>query len=364
MSGRTAFDHIQLPYMGGQTAEIARRLAPYYHSVFMPATGDDQVRSLVAEGCYYRPFAASQDLSLVDVHSMDDCLARLNSKRKNDIAQAVRKARNQGIEVSMGVFRRDSRSFADLYEWYFEAYRPYAAIHFPNTYKYMFAEDLNLSLLDPHHNFVLLRAKRGSEIVGASFLAHVPLPPYCSTSSLERAFPGDGVPGDLLQMYVLSSWHPEIGNINTFLYYCMIEWAISRGYRFFSFGRENIVLPPGPYLNVLGSKRSWKTTTVLHYEADSQIVWCNKAAMLYLGDDYYIFHSDLENYFLSYFANEGSIPKILSHWLEGDPYIRKQVYTRNRRTFSYLEKRQQRWKNTALVLCNPDASEQTRVDCA
>jgi hypothetical protein len=363
MFKKNLFDFIELPYMGRQTADIARRLAPYYHCVLIPASDESLVRSLIAEGYYYRPCATSQDLSLEGFRSIEDCLNRLNSKRRNDISQAVEKARKHDVRVSIDIFRRDGKSFADIYSWYFDTYRPYASMHFPNSYKYMFVEDLNISFLDTQHSFVILRAILGSAIVGASFLSHIPCARYQSFSSFDTAFSVADRSGDVLQMYVLNSGHEQIGNINTYLYYCMIEWAIKQGYRFYSFGRENILRPPGPYLNVLASKRSWQTTTVLRYEPGSQIMLYNKKALLHLGMDYYLFHFDLQRYYLIYFANTGAIPKILSQWLEGDTYIRKLVYTKNRETFSYLEKRAGRWKNTVVSLRNSDAVEQSSFNC-
>lgn len=364
MAKRTAFDVIEIPYAGPQTAEIARRLAPYYHCVFAPPPDRELSKSLIAKGFYYRPNSTSQDLLLENVRSIEDCLGNLNSKRRNDILQAVQKARKLDLEVSIDVFPRDHKSFADIYSWYFDTYRPYASIHFPDTYKYTFIEELNLSLLDSLHSFVLARAMRGSEIVGASFLSPVPYARYQSWTSFNSAFSAADKSGDVLQMYVLSSGHKEVGNINTYLYYCLIEWAIERGYKLFTFGRENLVLPPGPYLNVLASKRSWQTTTVMRYETGSHLVLCNKKALLHLDADYYLFHSDSENYYLTYFANTDAIPKILSQWLEGDVYIRKLVYTRNRETFSYLEKRASRWKNTVITLFDPSATEQDSLTCA
>jgi hypothetical protein len=363
----TSFEYIELPYCGAQTAELARRLSPYYHCVFFPFSDESQIEPLAAQGFYCRPSIASQDLSLAEFESIEQCLASLPAKRRNDITQSVRKAEDNGIEVSVEVFRHTYEGFRDIYSWYFDVYRPYAATHFPNKYKYDLIEDLNADLLSRYryNPFVFAKARWNGKIVGGSFLRHIPSRQYGLNSSFLQAFPGEVGQGDVLQMSMLNSGHEPVGNINTFLYYCIIDWCIKQNYRVYSFGRENLMLPPKEYLNVVGSKRSWGTTTVLERDAVSlQFVLCNREALLHLRSDYFIFHWTPDSYQLIYFANSEDIPKALSQTLESDSYINKRVYTRKSSVFSYLEKRSHRWSNAGIILYDSCGKEEASITCS
>ncbi len=363
MFGGVPFDYVVLPYCGAQTAQIARRLLPYYHCVFISCVDESQIESLCAEGFYYRPRSVSQDLLLEGSSSIEEHLQRLKAKRRNDILQSVNRAQKHGIEVSVEVFKHRYEEFRNIYSWYFDVYRPYASTRFPNAYKYKFVEDLNSALLHHNNPFVLATAKWNGKIVGASILIHLPCSYYQMKSSFRAGFPGASGAGNVLQMFMLNSRHDQIGNINTYVYYRIIDWCIRQRYSLFSFGEEDIILPEAGYLNVLGSKRSWATTTVLHYDRESYFLLCNSKALLYLPSDYYLFHWDSSTYSLIYFANIENVPKILSQWLEGDIYLSKRVYTRRRSIFSYLEQRAQRWKNSRLILCSSEGTEETSLDC-
>lgn len=164
-------------------------------------------------------------------------------------------------------------------------------------------------------------------------------------------------------MFMLNSGHEPIGNINTYIYYRLIDWCISQGYSYFSFGSENILMPPEEYLNVMGSKRAWGTDTILRYTGDNNFVLCNHQALLYLRSDYFIFHHDPVSYRLTYYANDRDVPKVLAQWLSGDSYLSKTVFTRDRSVFAYLEKRVQRWNNARLILCDAEGSEKQTVFC-
>jgi hypothetical protein len=362
---RALFEYIQLPYCGSQTVEAARRLQPFYHCVFIPCVDESAIESMVSQGFYYRSAAISQDVSLRGFTDIKQCLDTLGAKRRNDILQAVHKAEAQGIDVSINIFRRTPQAFEEVYSWYFDVYRPYASTHFPNDYKSQFIEELNLDILQRYRYrpFVFATAKWEGKIIGGSFLRHLSGPEYQSRSSARAAWPDALDQGDVLQMFMLNSGHEPIGNINTYIYYRLIEWCIRQGYDYFSFGGENIVVPPEDYLNVMGSKRAWGTMTILRYDSNGSFVLCNRKALLYLRADYFIVHRDTHDYQLTYFANDPNISKFLSQWLSGDPYLRKCAYTRERSIFSYLEKRAQRWKNTRLVLCNPEGVEEHSIVC-
>jgi len=94
-----------------------------------------------------------------------------------------------------------------------------------------------------------------------------------------------------------------------------------------------------------------------------QFVLCNKKALLHLRSDYFLFSWDSNAYGLIYFANDEKIPKSLSQTLENDSYIGKQVYTRKRSIFAYLEKRALRWKNVVLVLCSANGTTEQSLVC-
>ncbi len=360
------FDYLELPYCGDKTPAIAKRFSSYYHCVFSSFMDQSQIERFTAEGFYCRASVASQDLSLVGVGSIKELISRLPSKRRNDIMQSVRKAEDQGIEVIIEPFRQRPAQFREIYTWYFDVYRPYAATHFPNKYKYNLIEDLHEDLLGRFGRSptVLAIAKWPAGVVGASFLNHIPCKQYGVNSSLRAAFSSEEPQGDILQMSTLNSGSGPTGNINTYLYYRLIEWCITQGYAYFSFGRENLMLPPCEYLNVVGSKRSWGTTTVIETDPSGlQFVICNRSALLHLGSDYFYFTWTPDNYALNYFANQEKIPKSLSQMLEGDAYIRKRVYTRKRSIFAYLEKRALRWKNVVLVLCAANGSTVESLNC-
>jgi len=361
-----SFDYLKLPYCGTDTAKIAKRLSPYYHCVFTPFVDQNQIDPLTAQGFYCRASIASQDLPLELFGTIKDLLSQLPAKRRNDIVQVVKKAREQEIEITVEVFRQKSDQFQDIYTWYFEVYRPYAATHFANKYKYSLIEDLHADLLGRFRSrpSVLAIARWQGKIIGASFLFHIACPQYRVRTSFAAAFPRVKTFGDVLQMSTLNSGPGPIGNINTYLYYCLIQWCIQAGYGHFSFGRENLMVPPNEYLNVLGSKRSWGTTTLLENDAHSlQFVLCNRRALLHLRSDYFLFLWTKDAYRLVYFANDKNVPKALSQTLESDAYIEKHVYTRNRSIFSYLEKRAARWKNARLVLCSPAGIAASSVVC-
>lgn len=360
------FDYLELPYCGEKTAAIAKRLSPYYHCVFSSFMDQSQLEQLTAQGFYCRAPVASQDLSLMELGSIKDLISKLPSKRRNDIIQSVRKAEEQGIEVAIEPFRQRPAQFREIYTWYFDVYRPYAATHFTNKYKYNLIEDLHEDLLGRFSSSptVLAIAKWREGVVGASFLIHIPCKQYGVKSSFRAAFSSEEPQGDVLQMSTLNSGSGPIGNINTYLYYRLIEWCITQGYAYFSFGRENLMLPPSKYLNVVGSKRAWGTTTVLENDpASLQFVICNRSALLHLRSDYFLFSWAPDNYGVTYFANEEKIPKSLSQMLEGDSYIRKRVYTRRCSIFSYLEKRALRWKNVVLVLCSANGTTAESLNC-
>lgn len=360
------FDYLELPYCGRETAAIAKRLSPYYHCVFSPFVDQSQIDDLTEQGFYCRASIASQDVSLVKPGSMKDLLSNLPSKRRNDIVQSMRKAEEEGIEITIEPFRQTPRQFREIYTWYFDVYRPYAATHFANKYKYDRIEDLHKDLLGRYRSGpgVLAIAKWRGNIIGASFLIHLPCRQYGVNSSFRNAFSAEEMQGDVLQMSTLNSGAASLGNINTYLYYRLIEWCITQGYAYFSFGRENLMLPPNEYLNVVGSKRSWGTTTVVENDpASLQFVLCNRIALLHLRSDYFLFSWDANTYRLIYFANDEKIPKSLSQMLEKDLYISKHVYTRKRSNFCYLEKRASRWKNAVLVLCSPSGAAAQSLTC-
>jgi hypothetical protein len=320
---------------------------------------------MVSQGFHYRSTAISQDISLRGFTDIKEYLGTLGAKRRNDILQAVRKVEAQGVDFSINIFRRTPEAFQEVYSWYFDVYRPYASAHFPNDYKDQFIEDLHVDVLKRYRYrpFVFATTKWKGKIIGASFLRHVSGQEYQSGSSARAAW-GDALgQGDVLQMFMLNSWHELIGNINTYIYYRLIEWCLSQGYDCFSFGGESIVMPPEDYLNVMSSKRAWGTRTILRYNTDARFVLCNRKALLYLRADYFIVHRDTQDYHLTYFANDPNSPKFLSQWLSGDPYLSKCVYARERSIFSYLEKRAQRWKNTRLVLCNSEGVEEQSIVC-
>lgn len=362
---KSLFESVDLPYCGRQTAEVARRLLPFYHCVFVPCADEGRVESLTSEGFYYRSSSASQDLRLHGLTGVEQYLGALGAKRRNDILQAARKAEEHGIEVSIDIFRRAPREFHDAYAWYFEVYRPYASAHFPNRYKAQFIDDFHTDLLQTYRRvpFIFATAKWNGKIIGGSFLRHLTWAEYRLRSSFDAAWPDAPKPGDVLQMFMLNSGHEPVGNINTYIYYRLVDWCIRQGYGYFSFGAENIVLPPEDYLNVVGSKRAWGTITVLHYEDERRLVLCNHKALLYLRSDYLIFHRDADGYRLTYFANDRNVPKVLSQWLSGDGYLRKRVLTRDRSVFTYLEKRAQRWNNARVSLCNAEGDEERGFDC-
>jgi len=359
-----SFEYLELPYCGAQTARIAKRLLPHYHCVLTPCVSEALRDEMFSEGFSYRPSAVSQDLFLEGVTNIKQCLDSLNSKRRNDIVQAVQRAQATGIEVSIDLFRRP-RDFEDVYAWYFDVYRPYAAVHFPNKYKCQLIEELHSDLLRRYRfkPFVLAVARWKGKVVGGSFLRHIPYAEYRRQTSSESCWPGASGGGEVLQMFMLNSGHEPIGNFNTYLYYSLIDWCIRQGYRVFSFGSENILNPPEDYLNVIGSKRAWGTATVLQFEGLNHFMLCNHAPMLHLGADYFIFHLGPESHELTYYANQQSTPKILSQWLSGDAYIRKTVYTRSPRIFSYLSARAPRWENARLVLCDADGNERSSLVC-
>lgn len=365
MSYATPFDYVELPDCGPQTAEIARRLSPHYHCVFVPFRDESQFESLRRQGFYCRSSFTAQDLSLVGAASTEDCLSRLPAKRRNDIMSGVRKAQSHGIRMEIDIFRHGRDDFRNIYSWYFDVFRPYAATHFPNAYKYQFVEDFTADLLSCYRDnpFVFASAWLGDKIVGGSLHRHLPCSLYRRDSSFAAAFPDAPASGSMLQMYMLNSGSEPAGNINAFLYHSIIGWCIRQGYSFFSFGRENLILPPREYLNVLGSKRAWGTTTVLECGAKTQFVLCNRKALLHMDADYFVCDWEPGAHHLRYFSNEREVPKALSQWLEGDAYLRKVVYTRSADTFSYLEKRGERWNNTSLVLCDAEGEEETSVEC-
>lgn len=359
------FEYLELPYCGAQTARIAKKLLPHYHCVLTPPVGGALRDEMFSGGFSYRPSAVSQDLHLEGVTSIRQCLDGLNSKRRNDIVQAVQKAQANGIEVSIDLFRRRPQDFADVYAWYFDVYRPYAATHFPNKYKCQLVEELHSDLLHRYRfkPFVMAVARWRGKVIGGSFLRHIPYAEYRRHTSSESCWPGAPGGGDVLQMFMLNSGHEPVGNFNTYIYYSLIEWCIRQGYRVFSFGSENIINPPEDYLNVIGSKRAWGTTTILQFEGQNHFMICNHAPMLHLRGDYFIFHRGPEQHELTYYANQQSTPKILSQWLSGDAYIRKTAYTRSPRIFSYLEARASRWENARIVLCDADGNTRSSLDC-
>lgn len=366
MIERSDFDYLELPYCGEKTATIAKRLSPYYHCVFSPFVDQSQIDELTAQGFYCRASFTSQDVSLIKPGSIKDLLSSLPSKRRNDIVQAVRRAEDEGIEITIEPFRQKPQQFREIYKWYFDVYLPYAATHFANKHKYDLVEDLHKDLLGRFHSgpSVLALARRRGEIVGASFLLHIPCRQYAVKSSFKMAFSSEEVQGDVLQVSTLNSGSGSIGNINTYLYYRLIEWCITQGYQYFSFGRENVILPPNAFLNVVGSKRSWGTTTVVDNDpANLQFVLCNRNALLHLRSDYFLFSWDANAYGLIYFANDEKIPKSLSQTLERDLYMDKHVYTRKRSIFSYLEKRALRWKNAVIVLCSTNGTTEQSLVC-
>jgi hypothetical protein len=363
---RSDFDYLELPYCGEKTATIAKRLAPYYHCVFTPFVDQSQIDELTEQGFYCRASTTSQDVSLMKLGSIKELLSKLPSKRRNDIVQAARKAEEQGVEITIEPFRQNQEQFQKIYEWYFDVYLPYAATHFANKYKYELIEDLHKDLLGRFRSGpgVLAIAKWNGKIIGASFLIHIPCKQYGVKSSFRTAFPSEDAQGDILQMSTLNSGSGSIGNVNTYLYYRLIEWCITHGYEYFSFGRENLMLPPNAYLNVVGSKRSWGTTTVVENDpARLQFMLCNRKALLHLRSDYFLFSWDSKTYGLIYFANDEKIPKSLSQMLENDPYMSKHVYTKKRSIFSYLEKRALRWKNVVLVLCAANGTTEHSLVC-
>jgi hypothetical protein len=360
------FDYLELPYCGEKTAAIAKRFSPYYHCVFSPFVDQRQIDQFTAQGFYCRASVASQDVSLMKVGSIKQLLSKLPSKRRNDIMQSVRKAEEHGVEITIEPFRQRPAQFREIYTWYFDVYCPYAATHFPNKYKYNLIEDLHQDLLRRFSSSpcVLATAKWEERIIGASFLIHIPCKQYGVKSSFRTAFSSEEAQGDVLQMSTLNSGPGPVGNINTYLYYRLIEWCITQGYAYFSFGRENLMLPPSGYLNVVGSKRSWGTTTVLENgPASLEFVLCNTNALLHLQSDYFLFSWTPNTYGMIYFANDEKIPKSLSQMLEGDSYLEKHVYTRKRAIFSYLEKRALRWKNVVLVLCAANGATAESLAC-
>ena len=363
---RPSFDYVKLPYCGEATARIGKRLSQYYHCIFTPFVDESQIEPMTAQGFYCRSSIASQDLPLEKLGSIEDLLSNLPAKRRNDIVQVAKKAREHEIEITIEVFRQTSHQFQDIYAWYFDVYRPYAATHFANKYKYSLIEDLHADLLGRFRSVpcVLAIARWRGKIIGASFLLHIACAQYRVKTSFAMAFPNEQAFSDVLQMSTLNSGPGPIGNINTYLYYRLIQWCIEAGYGHFSFGRENLMAPPNEYLNVLGSKRSWGTTTLLENDAGSlQFVLCNRRALLYMGSDYFLFHWTQAAYRLVYFANDENVPKALSQMLESDSYIEKSVYTRKRSIFSYLEKRASRWKNSELVLCSTNGAPKNSVAC-
>jgi hypothetical protein len=321
---------------------------------------------LSSQGFYCRSSFTSQDLPLEGFDSIEEYIATLPAKRRNDILQGVKKAQAHNIKMSVGVFRHGDKDFRDIYSWYFDVFRPYAATHFPNAFKYQFIEDLTSDLLGRYRNvpFVFATAWWAGKIVGGSFLRHIPCSLYQNKSSFASAFARPSDEGTVLQMYMLNSGNEPVGNFNTYLYYSLVDWCIQEGYSYFSFGRENMILPPQEYLNVLGAKRSWGTTTIMESGHRTQFVLCNREALLHLDVDYYVFHWELESYWLTYFANDENVPKVLSQWLEGDAYVHKRVYTRCRQVFSYLEKRAARWNNTSLFLCDSQGKETASIKCS
>jgi hypothetical protein len=362
---KSLFEFVELPYCGGRTAEAARKLLPFYHCVFVPCVDESLTDSMLSQGFYYRSSATSQDLPLRDFKTVEHCLGTLGAKRRNDILQAVRKAENYGIEVSIDLFRRSPAEFREVYSWYFDIYRPYASTHFPNNYKAQFIDDLHSDVFQTYRRrpFVFATAKWEGKLIGGSFLRHLTWAEYRLKSSCDAAWPDAPGQGDALQMFMLNSGHEPVGNINTYIYYRLVDWCIRQGYGYFSFGAENIMMPPEEYLNVMGSKRAWGTTTVLRYDGEKRFILCNRKALLYLRSDYFVFHRDADSYRLVYFANDRDVPKVLSQWLSGDGYIAKSVFTRDHSVFTYLEKRAQRWNNARLILCDAEGSEELAVVC-
>ncbi len=108
-----SFDYLKLPYCGTDTAKIAKRLSPYYHCVFTPFVDENQIDPLTAQEFYCRASIASQDLPLEQFGTIKDLLSQLPAKRRNDIVQAVKKAREQEIEITVEVFRQKSDQFQD-----------------------------------------------------------------------------------------------------------------------------------------------------------------------------------------------------------------------------------------------------------
>lgn len=360
------FEYLKLPYCGRETAAIAKRLLPFYHCIFSPFVDQSQLKQMTAEGFYCRASTASQALSLTEAGTVAELLAKRPAKRRNDIMQSVRKASEQGIEITIEPFRQTSEQFRDINAWYFDVFRPYAATHFANKYRYNKIEDLNADLLGRFRSMPAVHAlaRWQGKIVGASFLAHITGKQYGISSSFRIAFAGQNQSGDVLQMSTLNSGGGPVGNINTYLYYHLIEWCLAQGYSYFSFGRENIMLPPNDYLKVVGSKRSWGTTTVVENDAQGlEFVLLNWNALFCLRSDYFLFCWAPDAYRLIYFANNEEIPKSLSQTLESDPYLDKHVYTRKRSIYSYLEKRASRWKNVVLSLCAANGATIESLAC-
>src|SRR6185437_13425845 len=203
-----------------------------------PFVDQSQIGELTAQGFYCRASVTSQDVSLTKLSSIKDLLSKLPSKRRNDIVQSTRKAEEQGIEITIEPFRARPEQFREIYAWYFDVYLPYAATHFANKYKYELIEDLHKDLLGRFHSGpgVLAIAKWQGKIIGASFLVHIPCRQYGVKSSFRNAFTSDDAQGDILQMSTLNSGSGPVGNVNTYLYYRLIEWCITHGYEYFSFG--------------------------------------------------------------------------------------------------------------------------------
>lgn len=362
---KSFFEYVNLPHCGKQTADAARRLLPFYHCVFVPRGDESLTASMLSHGFYNRCSAVSQDLPLHGFKTIEECLRALGAKRRNDILQSVRRAEESGISVSVDIFRRSPAEFQAAYDWYFEIYRPYASVHFPNNYKAMFVDDFNTDLLHTYRRrpFIFAAAKWQDKLIGGAFLRHLTWAEYRAGSSFEDRQPDTPQQGDVLQMFMLNSGHEPIGNINTYIYYCLIDWCIRQGYGYFSFGAENIVMPPEDYLNVMGSKRAWGTSTTLRYDGDRRFVLCNHNALLDLRSDYFIFHRGADSHHLTYYANDRSVPKVLSQWLSGDDRLRKSVFTKDRSVFAYLEKRAQRWTNAVVVQCDAEGAEQQSFVC-
>lgn len=359
------FDYLELPDCGAQTVEIARRLSPHYHCVFAPFRDEGQIETYARAGFYCRSSFTAQDLPLHGRGGAGECLARLPAERRDDILSGVRRAEARGLGVEVDVLRGRREDFRAVYEWYFEVLRPSAATHFPNARQYRFVEDFNEDLLtrDGDNPFVFAAARAGDQIVGGALLRHLPAALYRRQSSFAAAFPDAPDAGPVLQMHLLDSGAGPAGNVNAFLYHSIIDWGARQGYGFFSFGREDLTLPPREQLNVVGAKRAWGTTTVLESGAGTQFVLCNRAALLHLDADYFVFHREPGAHYLRYFLNADVVPQALSRWLEGDAYLRKFVYTRSRETFSHLEKRAPRWNKTTLVLCGADGAEEAAAAC-